>query len=355
MRNLDQKADDVDSVMKSFNGLIEASFNDAEARARDVGSVLARASEHAVETIAQQFAQVRDETGKERERTVMAMRAAYEQATQEVQQLFAQSLERFRASTTEMRGMAQEIQREINLARDEVQRGAAELPRETAEQAAAMRRVVVEQMKALNDLTDLVQRANRGYDVAEPVMASPRTEAPRRAPARAHVEPVGPAIEEAPLPPAQPLRPRPAPAAPRAPQNERGPGWLSDLLARASKDEGDVAVKAPARDAISLDLARMVDANGLADAWERYYRNERNAFTRRVYTAQGLGTFDELRRRYGSDADFRDSVDRYAQEFERVLAEAARDDRDGSRTRSYLLSEQGKVYTMLAHAAGRLD
>jgi hypothetical protein len=274
-----------------------------------------------------------------------------------VQQLFAQSLERFRASTTEMRGMAQEIQREINLARDEVQRGAAELPRETAEQAAAMRRVVVEQMKALNDLTDLVQRANRGYDVAEPVVAAPRTEAPRRAPtpARARMEPVAPAIEEAPLPPAPPLRPRPAPAAPRAPQNERGPGWLSDLLARASKDDGDVAVKAPARDAISLDLARMVDPNGLADAWERYYRNERNAFTRRVYTAQGLVTFDELRRRYASDADFRDSVDRYAQEFERVLAEAARDDRDGSRTRSYLLSEQGKVYTMLAHAAGRLD
>ena len=43
------------------------------------------------------------------------------------------------------------------------------------------------------------------------------------------------------------------------------------------------------------------------------------------------------------------------QEFERLLSEVARDDRDGSLAKSYLVSDTGKVYTMLAHAAQRFE
>ena len=53
--------------------------------------------------------------------------------------------------------------------------------------------------------------------------------------------------------------------------------------------------------------------------------------------------------------DFRETVDRYVHEFERLLAEVGRDDHDGSLLRTYLTSETGKVYTMLSHAAGRFD
>ena len=108
-------------------------------------------------------------------------------------------------------------------------------------------------------------------------------------------------------------------------------------------------------DTISLDISRMVDHAAAADAWDRYYRNDRNAFSRRVYTAQGQQTFEEIRRRYSSDLEFRETVDRYTHEFERLLSDMARDDRDGSAVRNYLTSETGKVYTMLAHASGRLD
>ena len=40
-------------------------------------------------------------------------------------------------------------------------------------------------------------------------------------------------------------------------------------------------------------------------------------------------------------------------EFERLLEEVARGDRGQVVARTYLTSETGKVYTMLAHAAGR--
>ena len=162
----------------------------------------------------------------------------------------------------------------------------------------------------------------------------------------------------------------PAPYQPR-PQPDRGPGWLSDLLARASRDENPeglrqtiappapVAVSAArpadALESLSLDIARMVDHDAAVEAWDRYRRGEANAFNRRIYSAQGQQTFDEIRRRYRSDGDFRTTVDRYSQEFERLLGNAGRDDADGSVTRTYLVSDNGKIYTMLAHAAGRFE
>ena len=66
-------------------------------------------------------------------------------------------------------------------------------------------------------------------------------------------------------------------------------------------------------------------------------------------------TFDELRQRYSQSREFRQTTDRYISEFERLLDEVSRNERDPSVARSYLSSETGKVYTILAHAAGRFD
>ena len=56
---------------------------------------------------------------------------------------------------------------------------------------------------------------------------------------------------------------------------------------------------------------------------------------------------------YRADREFKQTVDRYIGEFERLLEEVSRDDRGQVVARTYLTSETGKVYTMLAHAAGR--
>jgi len=146
-------------------------------------------------------------------------------------------------------------------------------------------------------------------------------------------------------------------------------GWLSDLLTRASREEG--ASEAPARggapsgsgdrssidslDSLAVDIARMIDHDVAADLWERYKRGERNVFTRKLYTMQGQQAFEEIRRKYRGDRDFMRTVDRYIAEFERLLEEVSRDDRGQVVARTYLTSETGKVYTMLAHAAGRFD
>ena len=90
------------------------------------------------------------------------------------------------------------------------------------------------------------------------------------------------------------------------------------------------------------------------ELWERYRRGERNVFTRRLYTLKGQQTFDEIRRKYQTDSEFRTAVDRYVDDFERLLQDVARNDRDQIMTQTYLTSDTGKVYTMLAHASGKL-
>jgi len=88
--------------------------------------------------------------------------------------------------------------------------------------------------------------------------------------------------------------------------------------------------------------------------WDRWRRGDAAAVSRRLYTQAGQQAFDEIRRRYRTDVQFQDATARYVQEFERLLAKVSENDRDGSQWRAYLLSNTGKVYTILAHASGRL-
>ena len=106
---------------------------------------------------------------------------------------------------------------------------------------------------------------------------------------------------------------------------------------------------------MSVDIARMIDHDAAAELWERYKRGERNVFTRRLYTMQGQQTFEEIRKRYRADREFKQTVDRYIGEFERLLEEVSQGERGQATARSYLTSDTGKVYTMLAHAAGRFE
>jgi hypothetical protein len=173
--------------------------------------------------------------------------------------------------------------------------------------------------------------------------------------------------------PAIPARRAEAPSvSPAQPQAGGGrSGWLSDLLSRASQD-GEPAGRGPSPsrepasdggsphsieslDSLAVDIARMIDHEAASDLWDRYKRGERNVFTRKLYTMQGQKAFEEIRRKYRGDRDFMRTVDRYIGEFERLLEEVSRDDRGQVVARTYLTSETGKVYTMLAHAAGRFD
>jgi hypothetical protein len=403
---LDIRTEDLEKRLNRFSGLLDESLEAASTRAREVARLVSESSAEGTRAISDQYERVRENAEEERRRASEGMRAIYEQTAGETQTLFQTANERFAEAAQGMKQMAAEMQRELESTRTELRRGVFELPQETAESAAQMRRVIVDQIEALAELNRIVARHGRNLDAVEPVrrvreepalaVVGGRNETPTRNEIGARSETI-PRSEitprnDSPPRPAQrsepanfappPRRPAEAPSATSAPAAPAR-GWLSDLLTRASREDGELAPRefpreqmrespgepAPMRgndertprhsieslDSLSVDIARMIDHDAAADLWDRYKRGERNVFTRRLYTLQGQQAFDDIRKKYRADREFKQTVDRYISEFERLLDEVSRDDRGQVVARTYLTSETGKVYTMLAHAAGRFD
>jgi hypothetical protein len=426
---LDTRTEDLEQRLKRFSGLLDESLEAASARARDVARVVAESSTEGTRTITEQAERVREqaeeiarvvsETGAEgtraiteqyervrehaeveRRRAADAMHDIYEQSAGDTHALFREANERFAETVRNMKQMATEMQRELETTRAEMQReldatraelrrGVLELPQETAESAAQMRRVIVDQIEALAELNRIVARHGRNLDAVEPLRRSREEPSLTIVGGRGDLPPRSELSSRNELPPRTPLRTDVgdfAPAARRAaeapaaltptPPSNAGRGWLTDLLNRASREESEPvreSAREPLRespraseertprhsieslDSLSVDIARMIDHDAAADLWDRYKRGERNVFTRRLYTLQGQQAFDEFRKKYRADREFKQTVDRYISEFERLLEEVSHDDRGQVVARTYLTSETGKVYTMLAHAAGRFD
>jgi hypothetical protein len=373
-------------------------FERVRTQAAEVARVVTESSTEGVRALGEQYDRVLEHAETERRAAAEAMRDIYEHSTGDTHALFREASERFAETVRGMKQMALEMQREMEATRVELRRGVFELPQETAESAAQMRRVIVDQIEALAELNRIVARHGRNLDAVEPVrqrlreeptlaVAGGRGEAPARTelpsrpdmtprtPLRSEVTQFAPAARRAPEAPVSP------------PSSPAGSGWLSDLLHRASRDDNEPPARDFARetprergrdaareretsrgndertprhsieslDSLSVDIARMIDHDAAADLWDRYKRGERNVFTRRLYTLQGQQAFDEIRKKYRGDREFKQTVDRYIGEFERLLDEVSHDDRGQVVARTYLTSETGKVYTMLAHAAGRFD
>jgi hypothetical protein len=379
---LDTRAEDFGQRLQRFSALLEESLNTATARASEIAGLVAQTSNQSVQTIEQQYELVRKSSEEERNRTSEALNTVYDEAFAQVQTMFNESTSRFSEVMQGMKQMAAEMQQELEATRTQLRRGVLELPQETSESTAQMRRVIVDQIEALAELNRIVARHGRSLDAVEPLRrdveplyaaGGGRAQArPVRADIAAPQQPT-PArdITGAPARRASPPTLSPVPGGKDDPKGRNG-GWLSDLLTRASREESPAAVETPSRegppledgsaldsvdsiDALSVDIAHMIDNDVAADLWERYKRGERSAFTKRLYTAQGQRAFEEIRNKYRSDTDFRQTVEHYIHEFERLLDDVSRGDRGPAVARNYLTSDTGKVYTMLAHAAGRFD
>jgi ABC-type transporter Mla subunit MlaD len=323
-----KKSEDIERTMRSFENLVERTFEKAEGRTRETTEELRSAISEVVEAATQRFSD----------------------------------------ATQEIRRSAGVIRSELEETRADLRRGVLDLPEETKETTSAMRRAVAEQINALKELSDIVARSGRNFEGG-----ARSGQLPRSAPAATRLEAPAPRPAEPPRrpqAPAEAFAEAPRAAAPRQPEAPQAGGWVSDLLRRASEDEDEpVPAPAPARaeapqrsplhvveslNSLSVDIARAIDHEASIELWDRYRRGERNVFTRRLYTLKGQQTFDEIRRKYQTEPEFRTAVDRYCDDFERLIADVTRTDRDSMMAQTYLSSDTGKVYTMLAHASGRL-
>ena len=374
VNTIDLRTTDLDQRLSRFTVLLDESLAAAEERARDIARVVAETAGAGSAAISRQFEAVRAAAEEERRQTSDAMAEIYQQSTEEADAMFKQSADKFANMVGSMKQMAAEMQRELEATRNELRRGVLEMPQEAADSTAQMRKVIVDQIEALAELNRIVAHHGRGLDVVSTTSSYREEEPALTAAVGGRAEPSRPAPRVASastLPPpdlGQPAarRTEAPPVAPSGSDQGRD-GWLSDLLSRTDGGAG-APPPAPPRggrsapnatsgnplESLSLDIGRLMDRNLAAEMWDRYQRGESKAFTKRLYTPAGQKAFDEVARKYRSDRNFKQTVDRYIAEFERLLDEVAREDRGPQALRGHLTSETGLVYTLLAHAAGRL-
>jgi hypothetical protein len=358
---IDLRTADLDQRLSRFTGLLDESLAAAEERARDIARVVAETAGAGSAAITRQFEAVRSASEEEHRQTVESMHDIYRQTTDEADAMFKQSAEKFGTLVQSMKQMASEMHHELEATRNELRRGVLEMPQEAAESTAQMRKVIVDQIEALAELNRIVAHHGRGLDV----VSSSRTSVQRQEePAMAAVGGRNDTRSSASNLPPPDLGGTPSRRTEAPPVSPAGPdGWLSDLLSRtdaagggtqAPRGRGPQAGGGNPLESLSLDIGRLMDRNLAAEMWDRYQRGESKAFTKRLYTPAGQKAFDEVARKYRADRNFKQTVDRYITEFERLLDEVAREDRGPQALRGHLTSETGLVYTLLAHAAGRL-
>jgi len=398
---LKARSEELDGLMKSFTRIIAETLKTAEERATAVSRMLTENTATATKGVIDNFETMNRTAGSESRKAADAVREANKTMITDMGQAITEVSKRFAEATREMRQATQDVQRDLGITREELRRGVLELPEEAREGAEAMRRVVGDQIRALSELSEIINRHGKNFDLSSPALGEPRirieatagaaepaasgpaaSEAVASAPSRYAAEPRRAANGGANAPPVAKAAPRAvsrqAPATLRAAAiEEAGEGWVSDLLRRASTDEeatgpvverrqevppaaanGAAAASAPvsgALGAISADIARAIDHDAAVELWARHHKGEKNLFTRRLYTLSGQQTFDEIRKKYQRDGDFRTAVDRYVADFEKLLAEVTKAGKDRAAGGAYLTSDTGKVYTMLAHASGRFD
>ncbi|MDB5561370.1 MAG: Kinesin-like protein [Hyphomicrobiales bacterium] len=437
-KNSDTVADAIAQVTAKATQALNSTTGDlSNAVAKSAGS-LTEALAATNEQVASRLGDMRLTADSEGQRATEMLRQTQQALVAEMHRALEDATKRFTDTAQAMRATAKEVGAELEATRSELARGVMELPEETRASAAAMRRVVAEQIEALSELNAIVRSQPATHDLnerrpqqravpplplvrdepivrqeprpelrqearpephPEPVAApeAVRQEAPVREPARPELRRQEPLIRpevrqpeparaerstrlpeprNAPLGPkteaetvtsvARPtldqrasaikpaLPPEPAPQAPAERSDENG-GWLRDVLRNASAKQAGAAQQQNHLSGLTEEIAKSMDQGALADAWMRYQGGESNVFSRRIYTLTGQGTYDEVRKRLQRDADFERTSQAFMSEFEQLLKRAAAGPRAAAETREHLLSDRGKVYTMLAHASGRLS
>jgi hypothetical protein len=208
-----------------------------------------------------------------------------------------------------------------------------------------MRRALQDQLRAIEQLTQISQRANAPRDVVRPeIGAAPRTPVSLTS-----------ALVKQETPPSRGKGSTPP---------DGREGWsLGDLLARAShEDEAHTAAHnaphTPAAPApVRLDIAtiaRALDPATASAVWGRIRAGQRNVLVRSIYAPEARSLFDQISSRIRMDSDLEQSIFRYLSDFERIIKDSETRDPSGRAAQSHLVSDTGRVYLFLAHAAGRI-
>src|SRR5262245_15218353 len=381
------KGADLDNMMRSYAGMVENALSNAETRAKQVGSALARDTAGQAQQALSQIERLREEAQAHTARAVGDLKSSFETVITQIGRQLEQMRGQFDNASRGMRDAAQKTATDLDSLRQEMQRRMEGLPQQTAQATAAIRKALSDQLKEIEAITPVLTRPQigSGPEPYRQAQLPPRRESFRdeghepefddgrgrqAGGAPLDLGAVAGSLSQQVSAAAHPERRGPGGQAQsefRQPERRReGGGWsVGDLLTNADapgyppQRPDPFAPRAPRPQAagggqgLRLDeIARAIDRRTADQVWQRFRAGERGVLGRHLYSVDGQQTFDEISQRYDRDGEFRATVDRYIGDFERLLRDAEQS--DPSVMQSYMTSETGRVYLLLAHASGRL-
>ena len=104
---------------------------------------------------------------------------------------------------------------------------------------------------------------------------------------------------------------------------------------------------------LAVDISRVLETQVSEEDWRRFNKGEKGIFVRKLLGFREKAKLQQVRQTYQEDGTFRDYVTRYLEEFEKLLDEASKRDPNSMLHATFLSSDMGKVYMVLARALDR--
>lgn len=367
---LSGKAVEFDQAAHGYTRQIEGSISNAESRARSLTAELAQSTEERSRATIADIERLRSTAVDSTDRALEDLRSRFSNVSHEVSQGLSSLTTQFTDASGEAHRRTIEATNQLSAEQDRLRAQTQSLPGTTRESADAMRRVLHDHLRAIDQLSTLSQREAAVRDVTRP-LPPPQALVPIPQPTRDDqnkaISSLGAALLQVMQGRTRPPAGAPAPQSSRpvSPAADAREGWsLGDLLKRASNEEQgqhaqprhtQQAPAAPQRAGLDFAaVARSLDGATAAAIWQRLGSGQRGIMVRSIYTPEGRVMFDDTVNRIQSEPGFAETTHQYLQDFERVLQEADRQDPSGRTADGHLRSDYGRAYLFLAHAAGRI-
>ncbi|GAA6154794.1 hypothetical protein NBRC116588_02670 [Pyruvatibacter sp. HU-CL02332] len=354
--DLRERATQIETAIASHSDTINEALDTADAKAMGLGPRVTREAEKLTAAARDAASQIEQTTGLMESRAV-DMQARVADATGHLSQAIDFSTknvdasgERLQALLSNIGSSAQNAAKDMTSASDELGHRLEQLPDEASAQAERLRAVMGEQIGAIAAVAESVANAlermgpgpvSGSWPPADPLaQPSPTAFAPA---ASSDASPATPTKTETPTP------------------NSDAKWRLGDVLsaARAREDRATNVPRAAHHiietlQSLSIDIDRALEEEPQVELWKRYRDGERNVFTKRLASLKGKEPHSLIAERYQNNAEFRGDADRYMAQFETLLADAADKNPDGLLAETYMSSDIGKVYALLAEATGHV-
>ena len=158
MHAVNTKGADLDNMMRSYAGMVESTLTNAETRAKQVGSALARDTAGQAQQALSQIERLREEAQAHTARAVGDLKSSFETVITQIGRQLEQMRGQFDNASRGMRDAAQKTATDLDPLRQEMQRRMEGLPQQTAQATAAIRKALADQLKEIEAITPVLTR-----------------------------------------------------------------------------------------------------------------------------------------------------------------------------------------------------